>query len=44
MISFYAEEHWFENVAKLCVVFRNNIISMWVWGKIVAPKGNYCEE
>jgi len=29
---------------KLCLVFRNSIKSMWVWGKIVAPKGNYFEE
>ncbi|QCD97598.1 hypothetical protein DEO72_LG6g2309 [Vigna unguiculata] len=32
------------NWTKLCVIFRNVIQSLWVWGKIVAPKGIYCEK
>ena len=44
MIGLYAGEQWFENVAKLCVLFRNSIQSVWVWGKIVASKGKYDEK
>jgi len=40
----YDVEYGFQNVAKLCVIFRNVIQSLWVWGKIVAPKGIYCEK
>jgi len=40
----YAVEYRFENVAKLCLIFRNVIQSLWVWGKIVAPKGIHCEK
>jgi len=40
----YVEEYWFQNITKMCVIFRNVIQSLWLWGKIVAPKGIYCEK